>query len=76
MRCYCCNKMLSSFESTRKSANTGEYLDMCNKCYGTIKEDMPSLERADLAHEEDFEDYDSEPEDNLFSQYENEDDNY
>jgi len=32
MRCYCCNRVLSDYESTRKSATTGSYLDMCNKC--------------------------------------------
>jgi hypothetical protein len=27
---------------------TGEYLDMCNKCYSTIKDDLISEERYDL----------------------------
>lgn len=48
MRCYCCDKNLSDFESTRKSVTTGEYLDMCNKCYSTIKDDLISEERYDL----------------------------
>jgi hypothetical protein len=48
MRCYCCDRVLSDFESTRKSATTGEYLDMCNKCYSTIKDDLLSEERYDL----------------------------
>lgn len=48
MRCYCCNKMLSDFEATRKSVNTGEYLDMCNKCYATIKDELHAEERYDL----------------------------
>ena len=48
MRCYCCNKILSDFESTRKSASTGEYLDMCNKCYSTIKDELHAVERHDL----------------------------
>lgn len=48
MRCYCCDKILSDFESTRKSVNTGDYLDMCNKCYSTIKDDIHSEERYDL----------------------------
>lgn len=77
MRCYCCNKLLSSFESTRKSATTGEYLDMCNKCYGTIKNDMPSLERTDLATEDDYEDDDfCQEEDSYFSDYEINEDDY
>lgn len=48
MRCYCCDKILSDFESTRKSVNTGEYLDMCNKCYSTIKDELNAEERYDL----------------------------
>lgn len=63
MRCYCCDKILSDFESTRKSVNTGDYLDMCNKCYSTIKEDLVAEERYDLYDGDDeqtTEDYDQE----------------
>ncbi len=58
MRCYCCDKSLSDFESTRKSVTTGDYLDMCNKCYATIKEDLHAEERYDLfdGDEEELED--------------------
>ena len=58
MRCYCCDKILSDFESTRKSVNTGDYLDMCNKCYSTIKDDLHAEERYDLfdGDEEELED--------------------
>ena len=48
MRCQCCDKNLNDFESTRKSASTGEYLDMCNKCYSTISDDLLSEVRYDL----------------------------
>lgn len=48
MRCRCCNKILTDFEATRRSVNTNEFLDMCNKCYGTIMRDVPTLEREDL----------------------------
>jgi hypothetical protein len=27
---------------------SGDYLDMCNKCYSTIKDDLISEERYDL----------------------------
>ncbi len=76
MRCYCCNKALSSFESTRKSATTGEYLDMCNKCYGTIKNEAPAIERADLATEEDYEDEYCQEDGSYFSDYEIDEDSY
>jgi hypothetical protein len=32
MRCYSCNRNLNDYESTLKSATTGEYLDMCKRC--------------------------------------------
>jgi hypothetical protein len=58
MRCYCCDKILSDFESTRKSVITGDYLDMCNKCYSTIKDELHAEERYDLfdGDEEELED--------------------
>jgi hypothetical protein len=57
MRCYCCDKNLNDFESTRKHATTGEYLDMCNKCYSTVSDDLLSVERYDLydGNEDDYE---------------------
>ena len=55
MRCCCCNKNLNDFESTRKNAETGEYLDMCNKCYGEISKDVPSVTRSDLEATEQIE---------------------
>lgn len=56
MRCYCCNKILSDFEATRKSVHTNEYLDMCNKCYATVSDDLLTYERTDLYDEdEDYE---------------------
>jgi hypothetical protein len=48
MHCCCCDKLLNDYESTRKNAETGEYLDMCNKCYGTIANDLKSDNRSDL----------------------------
>jgi len=53
MRCRCCDKKLSDFEATRKSINTNEYLDMCNKCYNTISNQVLSYERYDLYDDED-----------------------
>lgn len=60
MRCICCDKILSDFEATRKSINTEEYLDMCNKCYATVSDQLLSYERNDLYDEEDeyYEDID------------------
>lgn len=52
MRCLACNKALSEFESTRKSAETGEFIDLCNYCYSTIQNQTPTEEREDLRDEE------------------------
>jgi hypothetical protein len=56
MRCRCCDKKLSDFEATRKSIHTSEYLDMCNKCYNTISNQVLSYERYDLYDDEDEQD--------------------
>jgi hypothetical protein len=55
MRCYCCNRALSDYEATRKSVTTGNFLDMCNKCYGSISGDVLAIERQDLKHEDEEE---------------------
>lgn len=48
MRCLSCNCVLTDFEATRKAVVTGEYIDMCNKCFLTIAEDIEYTERDDL----------------------------
>jgi hypothetical protein len=61
MRCIACNKNLNDFESTRKSAITGEYLDLCNTCFHQVEQDIPTKERDDLRSEEEtFNDDDTE----------------
>jgi len=60
MRCVCCDKNLNDFESTRKHAETGSYLDMCNACLRAVDADIPVVVRQDLEpmefidHEDDF----------------------
>ena len=56
MRCLACNKNLNDFESTRKSATTGEYVDLCNHCFHNVEQDIESVVREDLRDEESFED--------------------
>ena len=53
MRCLSCNEELTEFESTRKSVVTNEYIDLCNRCYATIANDVDAIERADLEHDSD-----------------------
>ena len=40
MRCYCCNKVLTSQEATRRFKESQEFVDMCNNCLGTIDDDV------------------------------------
>lgn len=50
MRCKACNRLLSDFESTRKSAENDEFIDLCNECYITVADDVAVTEREDLKH--------------------------
>ena len=51
-RCVCCDKNLNDYESTRKHAFTGEYLDTCNACLSEINQmvAIPTITREDLAN--------------------------
>ena len=57
MRCVCCNKNLNDYESTRKHALTGAYLDLCNGCFAEVSTmaDVPVTTREDLANCSDIE---------------------
>lgn len=54
MRCLACNRNLNDFESTRKSAITGEYVDLCNHCFHEVEQEIPTKERDDLRSEEEI----------------------
>lgn len=47
MRCVCCDRKLTDFESTRRSAETGDFLDMCNRC--VVGLGIATIDRIDLA---------------------------
>lgn len=51
MHCRACDKVLTSFEATRKEKFTGDYPDMCLKCLPISNEIM---DRLDLFSEEDL----------------------
>jgi hypothetical protein len=60
MRCLSCNVALTDFEATRKSVLTNEYTDLCNNCFSSVSEYILTVERSDLAHDEDeAKDYDN-----------------
>lgn len=53
MRCLSCNIVLNDFESTRRYANTGEFVDMCKRCFNSSDtEGVDVLDREDLKAEE------------------------
>ena len=52
MRCLSCNCILSDYEATRKSAQTNMFIDLCNRCYGYIEDDVDVVDRPDLEHDD------------------------
>lgn len=68
MRCTACNRVLSNRESTRRSVSDSSFLDMCDGCYGPIRESVPTYVSPLFADEEALaEEADSEdsPDDNV-----------
>lgn len=61
MRCYCCNKILTTQEATAKFAESGNFTEMCNDCLTTIVEDV-AVEDSDTAYTEESEDESSDRE--------------
>ena len=63
MRCLSCNTILNDFESTRRYANTGEFVDMCKRCFNSSDtEGVDVLEREDLKSEESVEELEADEE--------------
>ena len=65
MRCTCCNRNLSDYESTLRRADNNEFVDICLKCLKDIpiatvgREDLNPFEGVDdseVVFEEDSED--------------------
>jgi hypothetical protein len=51
MRCAACNVILTTSESVRRFKNSGDFVDLCNKCLSTISEDVETVDGE--AHDED-----------------------
>lgn len=64
MKCSCCDRFLSDYESTLRHAVTMEFLDTCTKCLEGL--DIPTLGRPDLENTVEQEDYFDEEEDSEF----------
>ena len=59
MHCTACDRLLTEFESTRRNANTFQFIDLCKVCFEDIKPFVPTIDRTDLITEQDLD----EPED-------------
>ena len=51
MRCLSCDRKLNDYESTRKYASSGTFVDLCNRCFAEISEDIPDLEGDGFDHD-------------------------
>ena len=58
MHCRACDTLLNDFESTRRNANTFDFVDLCNSCFKEVKHIIPVIERKDLITSESFDDPD------------------
>ncbi len=58
MRCLSCNCQLTDREATRKYATSGTFIDLCDRCFVDVEEDIPYIEGHDADEEpEDGEGY-------------------
>lgn len=44
MRCLACNRRLNDKERTRKYASSGTFVDLCDKCFSTVADEIPDIE--------------------------------
>ena len=51
MRCTACNVILTPFEATMRGVTDNSYIDMCEKCFSYISDDVKVLTREDLREE-------------------------
>jgi hypothetical protein len=53
MRCYSCDEALTDYETTRKSLATGEYINLCQSCFSTIRSDCLAFGNPALMTDDD-----------------------
>lgn len=44
MRCLSCDRRLNDRESTRKYSSSGTFIDLCNRCFAYIADEVPSVD--------------------------------
>ena len=62
MKCLSCDVILTPFEATRKYKSSGDYLELCHKCFAPIAAEVPVIVRRDLINYYDEDDFDEEQE--------------
>lgn len=63
MRCRACNEgPLNRKETSRKSLITGEYFDLCEKCFETIRDQVDRVVESPLEDEKEEEKQDEQGE--------------
>jgi hypothetical protein len=50
--------LLTEFESTRRNANTFQFIDLCKVCFEDVKPFVPTIDRKDLISEADLDEID------------------
>jgi hypothetical protein len=66
-RCCACNSILTPFEITRKYAESGEFVGLCNPCLRTIPDFPDVVERNDLRKVDDVVDFEESDDEQLDS---------
>jgi len=44
MRCLSCDKRLNNRESTRKYSSNGSFVDLCDRCYSYVADDIAAVD--------------------------------
>lgn len=58
MKCVACDDILSDFEASIRSSNTGEYFDMCSPCLSHIRSVLETSENF-LLYDPELDDLDT-----------------
>lgn len=41
---------MNDYERTRKYASSGTFVDLCNRCFSEVSDDIPDIEGDDIDH--------------------------
>lgn len=60
MRCLACDKRLNDRESVRKYSSNNSFVDLCDRCFSTVSDDIADIEEGDfpIEFDEDEDDMD------------------